>query len=63
MRANKGANKSGHMGAAYNILRKFSGALTVFYPGALFAFVFDLDQGLVLLQIYTIRIAVVAMWK
>jgi hypothetical protein len=63
MRANKWANKSGHMGAAYNILRKSCGRFTHFYLVARFTAVFDPDQGLYLLHVYTIRIADVAVWK
>jgi hypothetical protein len=51
------------MGAAYNILWQRSGAHPYFNQSARFAFVFDLDQGLMLLRVYRIRSIDIAEWK
>jgi hypothetical protein len=44
MRANGWANKSGHMGAEYNILRDPNGPFCFFVSSAPCSRLFDLDQ-------------------
>jgi hypothetical protein len=63
MRANRWANKSEHMGAAYNILTKFSGAFCIFPLGEVIHMIFDLDQGFEFPYVYTIRITKIALGK
>jgi hypothetical protein len=63
MRANGWANKSGHMGAAYNILREANEPFSIFVLGAAYGGLFDLHQRFPFPHGHIIQSAYVALRK